>query len=282
MLHKLWGLQPFILLINNMKKLIIFALLLLSSFNCFGQWIFGKNPILNRQDWDKKRVSWGYYLGFNSYNFKIDYNAAYYQQIQEYQKEYGKPDFTEIQVKSSTGFNVGLIGNLRLMEYLDLRFEPGLFHTKRELMYPKSILYHYLTEKYQETPTERELQNASTRQVSSTYIHMPLLLKFTAKRTGNIRPYVIGGFSLDLDLTSNSSSDKDNSENTFRLNQWSANYELGAGIDIYFQYFKFSPSIRGVFGLQDELIRDRNPESPWTSNITSMKTQGLFINFTFH
>ena len=50
--------------------------------------------------------------------------------------------------------------------------------------------------------------------------------------------------------------------------------------------FIFSPSIRGVFGLKDELIRDEprldGSNSPWTSNIESMRTRGLFINFTFH
>jgi hypothetical protein len=57
---------------------------------------------------------------------------------------------------------------------------------------------------------------------------------------------------------------------------------LGFGIDVFSEYFIFSPSIRGVFGLKDELIQDKDPASPWTSNIESMQTRGLFINFTFH
>ncbi|MGB5363121.1 MAG: PorT family protein, partial [Aureibaculum sp.] len=58
-------------------------------------------------------------------------------------------------------------------------------------------------------------------------------------------------------------------------------YELGFGIDIYLYWFKFTPSIRGVFGLNDELVRDEDPNSPWTGNVTTMKTRGVFINFTF-
>ena len=46
------------------------------------------------------------------------------------------------------------------------------------------------------------------------------------------------------------------------------------------EYFKFSPSIRGVFGINDELVRDNDPNSPWTSNIESLKTRGILINFT--
>jgi len=57
---------------------------------------------------------------------------------------------------------------------------------------------------------------------------------------------------------------------------------LGLGIDVFSEYFIFSPSVRGVFGLNDELMKDVDPNSPWTGNIESMKTRGLFINFSFH
>jgi hypothetical protein len=30
------------------------------------------------------------------------------------------------------------------------------------------------------------------------------------------------------------------------------------------------------------LIRDNDPNSPWTGNVASMRTRGVFINFTFH
>jgi hypothetical protein len=109
-----------------------------------------------------------------------------------------------------------------------------------------------------------------------------LLLKFSALRTGNIRPYLVGGFSTTLNLSSNSKSSDDNFTNTFRVKAWSPNYELGFGIDVFSEYFIFSPSIRGVFGIKNELIQDETQPSPWTSNIESMKTRGLFINFTFH
>ena len=58
-------------------------------------------------------------------------------------------------------------------------------------------------------------------------------------------------------------------------------YELGFGVDFYLYWFKFTPTIRGVFALNDELVRDVDPNSPWTSNISTMKTRGVFLNFTF-
>jgi hypothetical protein len=88
--------------------------------------------------------------------------------------------------------------------------------------------------------------------------------------------------STTLNLSSNSKTKDDNVQNRFRVQPWTQNYELGFGIDIYTEYFVFSPSIRGVFGFKDELIRDNDPNSPWTSNIESMKTRAILINFAFH
>lgn len=101
-------------------------------------------------------------------------------------------------------------------------------------------------------------------------------------RTGNIRPYVVGGVSTALNLGSNSDVADDNYNDRFRMNKWTNFVEAGFGIDIYTDYFIFSPSIRGVFSMDDELIRDNTPGSPWTGNVQSMKTRGFFINFTFH
>jgi len=178
--------------------------------------------------------------------------------------DYKDPD-KSIDVLGQTGFNVGLVGNLRLHEYIDLRFEPGLYYAGRTLTYSGFS-------------NDRD----AIREVKATYIHFPLLLKFSSLRTGNVRPYLVGGVSTTLNLSSNSKSKDDNSEQKFRVKPWTQNYELGFGIDLYFEYFKFSPSIRGVFGLNDELVRDADPNSPWTGNIQSMKTRAVLINFTFH
>ena len=251
-----------------MKKIVILLILTLTikGHAQFAKSMFSKDPIINLENFQKQRVYFGFYLGFNSYDFKIDYN-----------KFDADPDHIsqDILIKKSTGFNVGLVADLKLQEYVSLRFEPGLYYTTRELKYPES---YFITV----TPSDLDIY----RKVSSTYLHFPLLLKFLSLRTGNIRPYLLGGVSATLNLSSNSKSDEDNSElldKKFRVKPWTQNYELGFGVDIFSEYFIFSPSIRGVFGLNDELIRDNdNLNSPWTGNIESMKTRAVFINFTFH
>ncbi|TYA84154.1 type IX secretion/gliding motility protein PorT/SprT [Seonamhaeicola marinus] len=204
---------------------------------------------------DNNLLRWGYFLGFSHYDFNFDYNE----------------DLRDIYVKRSPGFNVGLIGNLRINSFLDLRLEPGLFITNREL--------YYGADNFDNTTTLRD--NDFIREVKSTYIHVPLLLKISTKRINNFKPFIVGGVSTALNLSSNENNPEDNKNGQFRTKKNNFFYELGFGIDLYLYNFKFTPSIRGIFGLNDELVRDEDPNSPWTSNITSMKTRGVFVNFTF-
>ena len=82
----------------------------------------------------------------------------------------------DIAVEQQKGFSVGLIGDLRINEYMNLRFEPGLFYNKRDLIYPE----------YEEFTKE----NDRYRDIKSTYIHLPLLLKISTK--------IIDSFSADF------------------------------------------------------------------------------------
>ncbi|HKO77009.1 MAG TPA: porin family protein [Flavobacterium sp.] len=243
-----------------MKKIIVLILLTIAIKGNAqnSKSIFGRDPIINLENWQKKKIYFGFFLGFNSYDFKIDYKRM------ETDPAYS----TDIQTDNAVGFNVGLVTNVRLMEYLDLRFEPGLYYANRTLHYPPTVGFN--------SP------NDAVRDINSTYINFPLLLKFSSLRTGNVRPYLLGGVSANLNLSSNANSLDDNLEERFRVKSWTTNYELGFGIDIFSEYFIFSPSIRGQFGISDELIRDKDPNSPWTGNIEAMKSRGVLINFTFH
>ncbi len=235
------------------KRFALFLLLVISVQLTEAQ-LFNKEKIQNNQNFDKALLSWGYYLGFNNYDFNFDYNE----------------NLKDIQVERSVGFSVGLIGNLRVSNHIDVRLEPGLFITKRILRYHPS---YFSGMEFNDSDLERE--------VRSTYIHLPLLLKLSTKRVNNMKPFIVAGLSTALNLSSNQENPDDNSIGEFRSKKSVAFYELGFGIDLYLFWFKFTPSVRGIFGINDELIRDADPNSPWTGNVASMKTRGLFINFTF-
>ena len=109
----------------------------------------------------------------------------------------------------------------------------------------------------------------------------PSLLKFSNKRINNFKPFVVGGVSTSLNLSSNENNPDDNYDGQFRMTTNSYYYEFGFGIDLYLYYFKFTPSIRGIFAINDELVRDDNPNSNFTSNVEKMSSRGVFLKFYF-
>lgn len=229
-----------------MKKIFFLFIFFIAFQTTEAQWLFSKEKIKNKENFDKQRWSWGYFLGFNSYDFKFEYEG----QAQD------------VIVEKSLGFNVGLLGNLRINDYIDLRLEPGVVFSGRNLTFP-------------------DIPEDNFREVKSTYVHIPLLVKFSTKRINNFKPFVVAGVSTSINLSSNENNPDDNSAGEFRMINNTNYYEVGFGIDLYLPYFKFTPSIRGIFAMTDELKRDENPNSPYTGNIDSMSTRGIFINFTF-
>ena len=243
-----------------MKKLFFLLLVILTSQNFYAQrnW-FTRERINNdatggKGNIDDQILTWGYFLGFNSYDFKFEY------------VDQDQDSNTDIIVENQVGFNVGLIGDLKLNNYINLRLEPGLYVTNRDLIFPKLI-----------GGEEEDF----LRETQSTYIHVPLLVKFSTKRLNNFKPFVVGGVSTSLNLSSNQDNPEDNLSGQFRMTKNSYYYELGFGIDFYLYYFKFTPSIRGVFALKNEIVPDDASPSPYTDNIARMETRAIFINFTF-
>ncbi|CAN5264196.1 porin family protein [soil metagenome] len=224
-----------------MRKKIALIGLLLCTLQANAQFFSGER-LINQPDIDNKRLSWGYFLGFNSYDYSFRY------------KNYNPNPSTgkDLIVNRATGFNVGLIGNLKLSENLDIRLEPGVNFNNYGI---------------------RPTSSGVVEEVNSTYVHIPLLLKFNANRLNNFRPFVLGGASASINLSSNET----NPEARIRTTTINYYYELGVGIDLYFYYFKFSPSLRGLFGLSNEFISG----TPDMNNVEEMFARGIFLNFTF-
>jgi hypothetical protein len=227
----------------NFRNVVLICLILGSTSSLLAQ----REVIENLPNFDLDKVHWGYYLGVNNKGFKISYLDAN----------------KKITVEEASGFNVGLIGDLRLNNNLNLRLEPGLSTNTKKLYFPS-------------LPAQD-----SIRETGGTYFHFPLILKVSTNRYNNIRPYILGGVSYDYNFSSNEDNPDDNSGGEFRMKKHNFMYEMGFGIDFYLYYFKFSPSIRGVFAINNELKYDENPNSKWTGPVDFFGTRGIFINFAF-
>lgn len=232
-----------------MKKqtFVLLGILIFTSSAFFAQ----ADRVINRPNFDKRFLHFGFYLGINQNDFKIDYKDSNYANA-------------NIIANPTSGFNVGLIADLRLHKNINLRFEPGLVSNSKTLAF-----------------THINTKRDSIREIGSTYLHLPVVFKFSTDRMDNIRPYILAGISLDYNFSSNQKNTNDNAGGEFRMKSFNYMYEVGIGIDIYLNYFKFSPSLRGVFAINNELKYDADSNSQWTSPINFLGTRGVFLNFSF-
>ena len=220
---------------------------------------YAQRDVDNIPNFDKQRWHWGYYLGANSYDFKISPNS----------KGMTKGGALGINTETHVGFTVGLIGDIRLNDYFNLRFEPGLDITGRKLTYEKDIIDQYPG------------FTSNERTIKSTYINLPLLIKFGGRRSHNIRPYLIGGANLSYNQSSNKGgTGNDESTDSFRMTSLNYSWQAGAGIDWYLPFVKFSTEIRGSFGINNEMIDDPGT-TPWTDPIDNLQTRALFFVVKF-
>jgi len=242
---------------NN--KILLFSFFILISVGLFAQ----TERVENLPTFDKRKLHYGFYLGLNQNDFKLNLRNSSIENA-------------DISVAAASGFNVGLIVDFRLHKNLSLRLEPGLVSNT------KKIVFNHLT--------NSSIPQDSIREIGSTYLHVPFVLKFSTDRYKNIRPYLLAGISYNYNFSSNEANQDDNSSGQFRMKTHNFMYEVGMGIDIYLYFFKFSPSIRGIFALNNEIKYD-NPRynnvsgelipSKWTAPVNFMGTRGVFLNFAF-
>jgi hypothetical protein len=206
----------------------------------------------NQPKYDRKPLHFGFSLGINYYDFHI----------QEIPDLPSLESYYSVESNVSPGYTIRIISNLRLGDYWDLRFCPGFAATERELIFDV------------QDPDEDERELIS-RSIESSFIEMPLLLKFKSQRINNYRLYVLGGAKYNLDLSSKEDVVDDR---VFKLRRNDLFYEFGFGIDIYFEFFKFSPQIVGSWGFADLMVEDG---TFLVEGINRLESRAIMINFTF-
>ncbi len=157
---------------------------------------------------DEKPIHFGFSLGFNTMDFGI-----------------GPSNVAEVSTLVP-GFSVGIVSDLLISRYLNLRFTPTLHFAEREISYANSSL--------------------APIRVSSIPMSVPLYIKLSAERYGNLRPYIIGGGGVYFDLGRNS-------EKPILLRTFDPFVEVGVGCDIYFSFFKLAPELKFALGFNNML-----------------------------
>lgn len=206
---------------------------------------FAQKPkVKNDPTHDDKRIHFGFSLGMNTMDFSIK------------QSQTGIDSLIVADVaRLQPGFHVHAISNLRLAEYFDLRFTPGIsFGGERQITYKE-----YRTSNFLINPEDNPVI------VESNFLEFPLLLKYKSKRLNNFRPYLTGGINTRIDLAATKKtwgrSKKEN--NLVLLDPLDFYYEIGFGMDFYLRYFKLGVEFKYSVGMTDVLrtrIKKRGDE----------------------
>ena len=187
------------------------------------------------------------------------------QQIEQEDGSYVERLISCDQDRWDPGFNVGVLGELRLNTNFQFRIAPAMYFGNRHFTF-----YNQTDERYAE-----EHQDMKT-----AYISTALDLIFAAPRFNNHRPYVIAGLNPMINL-----SGKDN--DYLRLKRYDLFAEFGIGCDFYLPFFKLRPELKFLFSLTNSLDTDhvnhlQNREMVmYTNSVSKARTKLIALTFYF-
>jgi hypothetical protein len=242
--------------LHRFKALLLFSLFAVSLSAQKGG--TGNGGPMNRANYYNDRTNFGFYLGVNRTNFVVT-------PVNNWQSIAGD-SLKSILSSPSTGFNLGIVSELRLHEYVTLRFLPDIAFGQRNLE------YHFAA---QDT---FDLE----RKVESTFLDFPLDFKVRSKRFGNFAAYMIGGGKYTLDLASQKdvkNSGLPLSQQVVKLEKNDFGVEAGAGVDFFLPYFKFGIELKASLGIKNMLVRD--PDTILSTTIDRLNSKVFLISFTF-
>lgn len=210
----------------------------------------------NLLKYDKRPFHFGFTLGYNLFDYRIT----------------SKPDLAEydslmmVNTHAMSGFSLGIVTNVRLGKYFDLRFVPGLSFGDRYVNY--TIRYS----------SGNEI--VTPKNVESVYLDLPIMIKYKSSRMlNNVRAYVLAGGQYTFDMISAKKKKAPaNGDVVLKLNPHDVQAQVGVGLDFYCTYFKFSTEFKMSFGFLNMLVPENNM---YATSVTSLKAKNVQISFIF-
>ena len=234
---------------TRMKRFVLYILLLVVPLGVLAQ----ERKVQNKPYIDYRRLHYGFFVGLHAqdmefYNngFVTENGEAWYADIADY----------------NPGFSVGVLADLRLNNTFSLRALPTLHFGQNTIIF-----------------REQNSGETSRQQVKSTYVALPVHIKFAPERFNNYRPYLTAGVSPMLNLTV-----KKHKQLLFK--KFDFMLEFGMGCDFYLPFFKLIPEVKFAFSLMDVLennrkdLLDKNFEK-FTKSVDKVVSKMIIVSFYF-
>ncbi|MCL2167560.1 MAG: PorT family protein [Lentimicrobiaceae bacterium] len=269
-----------------MRRLIGFlAISLLFYSNLFAQvFRFG---VPNLEDYDMGRFHYGFSLGIDIVDVNLKTKTDYEH------PNISLPDFEvkKIYSKPMPAFSVGILVNMRMGRFFDLRFIPNF-----SIAHDIDLYYQFAQTILDPNSKNNDFNDLILRKIECHYINFPLLIKFKSSRMHNVRIFALTGGQVGINMM----SAKNNKIPVFDpdgvlveilpiLKPYDVQVQGGFGFDFYTTYFKFSAEFKISYGvinmLQNESgIKDKDHipyynKSPIITGLQSIKSKTFTISF---
>ncbi len=211
---------------------------------------------MNLPAYDHDYLHFGFIIGINSTNFFVQPISNLGGHFEDTVKSiYSKPE---------TGFNLGIVSEVKFAPYLKLRFVPDLAFSTRDLEYSFAGKDTFVAKKT----------------VQSVFLDFPLDVKLISKRLNNFQAYVLAGGKYITDLASQSSVNQElaGANATIRLIRNDYAYEAGAGLQFFLPYFKFALELKLSMGVRNLFVPDN---TVYTQSLETLRSKVFLISFCF-
>ena len=211
-----------------------------------------QEKVKNQPYVDNKLFHLGFHVGIHSQDLILSHTGVttnsetWYAEIPSY----------------SPGFSVGVIGDMYLNPYFNLRFIPTINFGDKKFVFRR-----------QEDGEEFRTS------VRSSYLQFPLSIKYSSLRLNNCRPYLTAGVYGALDLGRRKG-------NPLLLKGFDAGVEVGIGCNIYLPFFRLCPELKFSFGLLDLLEKNRpdlegQETIKYSDALSGAKSRMVTLTFNF-
>lgn len=234
---------------GNKKSWILFSLALVLTIQVAAQ---GERK--NLAAFDAKKYHFGFCLSGNQSDYNITHRPGFSF----------SDSLSQIINQPQAGFNLALVASWNMTKNVHLRFLPGLSFQDRTLE------YHFQDE------DDVEIKS---RRTEAVYLDFPLLLKLRTDRIGNIAAFALVGGKLSRDMQSQEETNQQlQNEYILRLESGNSSFDIGAGVDFFLPFFKFSIEGKFELGRRNIMIQD---ESEFSSPLESLKTRSFILSLCF-
>ena len=203
------------------RKILYILLLLLLPLGSVAQ----ERKVQNKPYIDYRRLHYGFFVGVHMQDMEFTNNG--------FVTENGESWFADI-AQYNPGFSVGVLADLRLGNHFSLRAIPTMHFGQNNIVF-----------------REQNSGEVSRQTVKTTYMSLPLHVKFAAERFNNYRPYITAGVSPMLNLTVKK-------QKQLLLKKFDFMVEVGMGCDFYLPFFKLIPELKFSFSPLNILQKERN------------------------